>query len=111
MLTFGRCGMPHLGVLQNFIQLGAGVLIRTCTTVAVVAVTTFRTEAEVHALLGGLHAFAAHAGVCAGEAALAFLQKRWSEAGRRTEKGGLTKIKPLTKELEGRSSREMAGWG
>ena len=111
-LTFGGCGVPHLGVLEDLVQFGTVVLIGASPAVGMIAVSALGAETEEHALLGGFRAFAENACVRAGKAALAFLQKGWSARGlRKGEQGGNTKIKPLTKELEGRSSKEMAGCG
>ena len=63
VLTFGRCGEPHLSVLEDLVQFRAGVLIGAGTAICVVTVAAFHAEPEGDTLLGGLGAFAMHASV------------------------------------------------
>ena len=70
--------MPHLSVLKDLVQLGAGVLICTRATITVVAIAAFDSEPEEDALLGRLSTFAKYAGVRAREASFVFLPKWWS---------------------------------
>ena len=63
------------------------MLVRTRTTIAVVAVPALYTEPEVHALLGCLGAFTDYTGVRAREASLVFLANSGQREKRKTING------------------------